>query len=143
MKSHASVRRNLPLASVAARFLLVAFLVFGTFNPSYYSAVTWIVSDGAHLSIKAFLGFALALCWMVVLRISLAGLGWIGLAYIGAALAILLLLEVQFGVLRLFSPYVLVILAEFAFSGAVALGLVFAYWVRQASGQSAVVKMPP
>ena len=50
MKSYASVRRNLPLASLATRFMLMAFLVFGTYNPSGYALSVWIVSGSAPLS---------------------------------------------------------------------------------------------
>jgi len=139
MKNHASVRRNLPLASVAARFLLVAFLVFATFNPSHYSILAWALSGSALLSAKAVIIFGLAMSWLILLRISLAGLGRLGAAYVGAAFLVLLLIEAQFGVLRFFSSYALVLMAEFALASVLTFGLVFSYWVRQASGQSAIV----
>jgi hypothetical protein len=143
MKSHASVRRNLPLASVAARFLLMAFLVFATFNPSYYSISTWIFSEPSLLSIKLVAGFGLILTWLIVLRIVIGGLGSIGLVYLGLALAVLALLGAQFGLPRGFSTQALLVMAELGLAIALTFGLVFSYWVRQASGQSAVVKNPP
>lgn len=143
MKSHANVRRNLPGSSVLARLLLMTFLVFATFNPSYYSITTWLLSDTSVPSIKALVAFALALTWLTVLRISLAGLGSLGLAYIGLSLVVLSLIEVQFGFLRFFSAYAVTLLIELGLSVALAFGLVLSYWVRQASGQSAVVKRPP
>jgi hypothetical protein len=143
MKSHASVRRNLPLASVSARFLLVAFLVFATFNPSYYSISTWMLSGFSLLSIKAFLAFGLGVSWLILLRIALAGLGGLGAAYIALACLVLALLEVRFELMRSFSTYALLLMAELALTVVITFGLVFSYWVRQASGQSAVVKTPP
>jgi len=143
MTSHAQVRRNLPLASVAARFLLVALLVFATVNPSHYSILTWIMSASAFLSLKAVIAFGLALAWLILLRISLAGLGWLGLAYVGMAFLALALLEAQFKLLRLFSSFTLLIMAELALAIVLTFGLVFSYWVRQASGQSPIVKRPP
>jgi len=143
MKNYGLVRRNLPLASVAARFLLVAFLVFATVNPSHYSILTWIVSGSAILTAKAVIAFGLALAWLILLRISLAGLGWLGLAYVGLAFLVLALLEAQFKLLHLFSSFTLVIMAELALAIVLTFGLVFSYWVRQASGQSAIVKTPP
>ncbi len=142
MKNHASVRKKLPLASVAARFLLVAFFVFATLNPSYYSLSTWMLSGFSLLSAKAFIAFGLALSWLILLRMSVEGLGRLGLAYVGFAFLALLLFEVQFGLLRLLSTYTLLLLAELALAIILTLGLVFSYWVRQASGQSAVVKIP-
>jgi hypothetical protein len=143
MKSHASVRRNLPLASVAARFLLMAFLVFATFNPSYYSISTWIFSEPSLLSIKLVAGFGLILTWLIVLRIVIGGLGSIGLVYLGLALAVLAVLGAQFGLPRGLSTQALLVMAELGLAIALTFGLVFSYWVRQASGQSAVVKNPP
>jgi hypothetical protein len=143
MKSHALVRRHLPLASVAARFLLVAFLVFATVNPSHYSILTWILSDSPFLNAKAVIAFGLALSWLILLRISLAGLGWLGFAYVALAFVVLALVEMQFELLHLFSPFALVIMAQFALAIVLTFGLVFSYWVRQASGQSAIVKRPP
>ncbi len=143
MKNHASVRRKLPLASILARFLLVAFLVFATFNPSYYSILTWLLSDFSHPSVKALIAFGLALTWLIVLRISFAGLGRLGWTYVGLAILVLTLLEAQFALLRPFSTYLLVVMSELALAVVLTFGLVLSYWVRQASGQSAVVKTPP
>jgi hypothetical protein len=143
MKSHASVRRNLPLASVTARFLLMAFLVFATFNPSYYSISTWIFSEPSLLSVKLVAGFGLILTWLIMLRIVIGGLGSIGLVYLGLALAVLALLGAQFGLPRGLSTQALLVMAELGLAIALTFGLVFSYWVRQASGQSAVVKNPP
>lgn len=142
MKNHASVRRKLPLASVAVRFLLVAFLVFATLNPSYYSIVTWMLSGFSLLSAKAFIGFGLALAWLILIRMSVEGMGWLGIAYVGFAILVLALLDVQFGWVGWFSTYTLLLLAELVLSTILTFGLVFSYWVRQASGQSAVVKIP-
>lgn len=143
MKSHASVRRNLPLASVAARFLLMTFLVLATFNPSYYAISTWIFSGPSLLSVKILVGFGLMLTWLIVVRIVLGGLGRLGLAYLGLALIVLILLVAQFGLPRGVSTYTLVLAAELGLAIALTFGLVLSYWVRQASGQSAVVKNPP
>jgi|EndMetStandDraft_4_1072995.scaffolds.fasta_scaffold167869_2 hypothetical protein len=143
MKSHAYVRRKLPLAGVLARFLLVSLLIFATFNPSYYSILTWIAGSSSPISIKAFVMFTLALSWMIILRFSLAGLGRLGLLYVAATGLALFLLEMRFGFLPSVSAYTLTILIELALAVIVTFGLVFSYWVRQASGQSAVVKRPP
>jgi Family of unknown function (DUF6524) len=143
VKSHAYVKRKLPFAGVVARFVFVTFWVFATFNPSYYSISTWLLSGFSLLSVRGFVAFSLMMSWVLLLRISLAGLRPIGRAYVGLAVVILALLEAQFGFLRLFSPYMLVLLGELAFAVVLTFGLVFSYLVRQASGQSAVIKRPP
>lgn len=141
--SYANVRKKLPIASAAIRFFGVSFLVFATFNPSYYSITTWIIGDTSLPTMKAFVGFVLALTWLTVLRISIQGLQRIGLAYIGMAIAIGALLESQFHILRHMPPYSLFLLAELGFALAITFGLVFAFWMRQFAGQSSVVKNPP
>lgn len=143
MKSHASVRRNLPLASVAARFLLMAFLVLATFNPSYYAVSTWILGGSGLTSVKLMVGFGLMLTWLIVLRIVLGGLGGLGIVYLLTATIVLALLAAQFGLPRGLSTFTLMLVAELGLAAALTFGLVFSYWVRQASGQSAVVKNPP
>jgi hypothetical protein len=143
MKSHGNVRRILPWPGVLARCLLMVSLVFATFNPSYYSISTWLLSDSSMPSVKALVAFGLALTWLIVLRISLAGLGWLGLVYIGLSLLILALIEARFGFLRFLSTFGATLFVELGLAVALAFGLVFPYWVRQASGQSAVVKRPP
>jgi hypothetical protein len=143
MKSYANVRKKLPITSSLVRFLVVSFLVFATFNPSYYSIATWIISDASFISIKAVIGFGLVLTWVIVLRMSIHGLQWIGVTYIGMAIVTGALLELQFGVLQYFSSYAKILLAELAFALTVTFGLVISYWVRQFAGQSAVVKNPP
>lgn len=141
--SYANVRKKLPVQSAVVRFLAVSFLVFATFNPSFYSITTWIISDASLLTIKAFIGFTLVLTWLAVLRIAIHGLQWIGVAYLGMAIVVGALLELQFEVLQYFSTYAKILLVELAFALAVTFGLVISYWVRQFAGQSAVVKNPP
>jgi hypothetical protein len=143
MKGYGTVRRKLPFASVLVRFLLAAFLVFATFNPSYYSISTWLISGTSVLSIRAFVGFALLLTWIIVLRISLAGLGWLGLAYVGVTFLIGALFEIQFEFIHLVPEYALILASELTFASILTFGLVFSYWIRQVSGQSPIVKMPP
>ncbi len=140
MKSYANVRKALPLAGILARFLLVTFLTLATFNPSYYSVSTWIVSDGSLISLKAVTGFGLAAVWIVLLRMSLEGLGWLGLGFTGMAALIGAILAAQFGLLDGVAGYTLVLLLQIAFAATITFGLVFSYWVRQATGQSAVYK---
>lgn len=143
MKSYANVRKKLPITSSLVRFLAVSFLVFATFNPSYYSIATWIISDASFISIKAVIGFGLVLTWVIVLRMAIHGLQWIGVIYIGMAIVIGALLELQFGMHQHLSIYAKILLAELAFALTVTFGLVISYWVRQFAGQSAVVKNPP
>jgi hypothetical protein len=141
--SYANVRKKLPWKSALVRFLAVCFLVFATFNPSLYSISTWIISDASLLTVKAFIGFALVLTWLIVLRIAIQGLQWLGLAYIGMAAVIGMLLEWQFPMFRYLPLYSQVLMAELGIALAITFGLVFSYWVRQFAGQSAVVKHPP
>src|SRR5262245_54287547 len=130
MKSYASVRRNLPLASLAARFLLIGFLVFATYNPSGYAISIWIVSGSAPLSARVFVAFGLMLTWLILVRIVVGGLQQLGVVYVCLAFIVVMLLTAQYGVPRGFSMRLLILIAELGLTVVLTFGLVFSFWVR-------------
>lgn len=143
MSSYAQVRRTLSWTSVLARFLLVSYLVFATYNPSNYSLLTWILSGVSNWSVRLFLLFSLGLAWLIILRLSFQGLGRLGAFFIACALFLLFLTEARFGFLADLPRFQLLIVVELLVAVFITFGLVLSYWVRQASGQSPIVKHPP
>ncbi len=141
--SHAVVRRKLPWWGVAGRFLLACFLVFATYNPSYYSLATLIVSDVSNPSARLFLGFCLLLAWIIILRVSLAGLDRLAWYAVLSFIVILGLLEIEFQLFRTLNSFTAILLLELLVAGILAFGLIQSYWVRSIAGQSPVVKHPP
>ena len=141
--SYAVVRRKLPWWGLVSRFLVPCFLVFATYNPSYYSLTTWIISDVSNPSVRLFLGFSLFVCWIIVLRISFAGLDRLAWFFVMSFIIILALLELEFQLLGSLQSFTLILLLELLAAAVLAFGLVQSYWVRAVAGQSPVVKTPP
>lgn len=141
--SYAVVRRKLPLWGLLGRFLLPCFLVFATYNPSYYSLTSWIISGVSSPSVRLFLGFSLVVTWIVILRISFAGLDRLAWYFVISFIIILALLEIEFHIFRSLQSFTLILLLELLAAAVLAFGLVQSYWVRAIAGQSPVVKTPP
>ena len=141
--SYAVVRRKLPWWGLVSRFLVPCFLVFATYNPSYYSLTTWIMSDVSNPSVRLFLGFSLLVCWIIILRVSLAGLDRLAWYFVMSFVIIVVFLELEFRVLANLQSFTLILLLELLAATVLAFGLVQSYWVRAIAGQSPVVKTPP
>ena len=141
--SYAVVRRNLPWWGVAARYMLSCFLTFATYNPSLYSLTTFVASDIFSPSVRIFIGFALLLSWVVILRISFAGLDRMAWFAVFCFILSLCLLEIEFHIFRGLDSFSAILLLELLIAAVLAFGLVQSYWVRRLAGQSPVVKFPP
>ena len=143
MISHAQVRRQLPFRGVAARYVLVCFLVFATYNPSNYSLFVWLLSGHAPTSVKMFAAASAAILWVVLLRIAFSGLRGFGFFALALLAIIVALLEWEYQLLANLSRFTLFFLLQLAVATAISFGLLLSYWVRQSAGQSPVVKHPP
>lgn len=65
---------------IALRVALALALVLATFNPSGHSFYHWLFTPPLELSaVKAFLGVALLVAWVVCLRTAYVALGAVGL----------------------------------------------------------------
>lgn len=143
MNSHGQVRKVLPWLGVLWRYLLVCLLVFATYNPSYYTLTAWILTSGDPISARVLAAFVLGVAWFIVLRFSLQGLGNFGGFLVALALLIIALLEQKYRVLAALDGFMLTVALLMIFSAVVTTGLTLSYWIRQATGQSPVVKHPP
>jgi len=143
VNSYAQVRLRLPWRGVLWRFVVVCYLVFATYNPSHYSLTLWAVSGASQIGLRTFVLFCLALAWLIVLRLSLQGLGRLGAFYVASAFFVLYLIGNRLDLDLSVSPFLLIVMAELLFAAVITFGLVFSYWVRQACRQSPIVKHPP
>lgn len=143
MKSYGQVRVKLSLTSLFIRLLLVGFVVFGTFNPSSYTITGWLLAGGSDIGLRLFVGFSLVCVWIVILRISMSGIGLLGAFFGACALLVFFILGIRFGFLQNLSTYEVLVLCQFGVVIWLTLGLVLSFFIRQFSGQSPVVKNPP
>jgi hypothetical protein len=72
--------------SFLLRLLFALLLVFGTYNPTDFSYLSWVISGDAGFDpVTALVGVALLIAWIVFLRATFLSLGWLGII-LGAAL---------------------------------------------------------
>ena len=71
--------------SFVGRWVFALALVLGTYNPTDYSYVSWITSEGVVFGpVVALVGVALLICWIIYLRATFMSMGWLGII-LGAA----------------------------------------------------------
>lgn len=149
MMGHGGVRQKLPLPGLVARVLLSLTLVFATYNPLGFSIITYLWTSDAPASVLVFVGFALALTWFIFARISLMGLGVGGLLIAFGFVLVVIILPLAMGSTDdTFgdAPDTITIVTigiQILLSLLLSFGLVFSYWVRELTGQSAIIKDPP
>ncbi len=143
MHSYAQVRLKIPLWGIVARFLLVALLTFGVYNPSSFTITAWLVTSDANTAVRTLIAISIVIIWLVVLRVSLAGLGRFGAFLVACLLVIFGIVELNMRLLSSMSPFVLIVLGQLFFCAVITFGLVLSYFIRQLTGQSQVVKIPP
>ena len=90
------------IGSFFARWLFAALLVFGTYNPTDYSYLSWLLAEGTELGpIVALVGLVLLIAWIVFLRATFLSLGWLGICLGAALFGCVLWLLVDVGLLSL------------------------------------------
>jgi hypothetical protein len=118
------------------RWLFAAFLVFGTYNPSPYSFIGWLVSEGFQFGpVPALVGIVLICLWIIFLRATFLSLGWLGITLGAALFACLIWLLVDFGLLSLESTSALAWLSLIVLSMVLAVGVSWSHIRRRLTGQ--------
>jgi len=89
------------VTSIIPRVLFAVALVLLTWNPSGWSYVDWALRDrSAFDAVKAFFGVLLLGGWVFYVRSAWVSLGAVGLVLVGALLATVVWMLVQFGVVE-------------------------------------------
>jgi hypothetical protein len=67
--------------SFFGRWLFAIILVFGTYNPSGFSYVSWFLAEDTSLGpVVAVVGLVLLIAWMIYLRATFLALGVVGIS---------------------------------------------------------------
>lgn len=122
--------------SFLLRWLFAAVLVFGTYNPTHYSWISWVLSPETTLGpIAALIGVALLIAWVVYLRATFLSMGWLGIALGAALFACVIWLLIDIGLLKLDSTGAFSWLALILVSLLLAAGMSWSHIWRRLSGQ--------
>lgn len=118
------------------RFVFAIIMVFATYNPEGASYYSWALNDlSAFTILKAFVGVALLIAWIILIRATLGSLGFIGIILAAAffGLAIWLIIDVlglSTDNLRVISYIVGIMLAS-----VLSIGVSWSHIRRRISGQ--------
>ena len=124
------------VGSFFARWLFAALLVFGTYNPTEYSYLSWLLAEGTEFGpIVALVGMILLIAWIVFLRETFLSLGWLGICLGAALFACVLWLLVDVGLLSLDSTSAITWLVLLVLSLILATGMSWSHIRRRLTGQ--------
>lgn len=122
--------------SFLGRWLFAILLVFGTYNPSGYSYVSWLSAEQTEFGpVLAIIGLLLVTCWIIYLRATFLSLGWLGVLLGAALFACIIWLLVSIGWLKLDSSGVITYLALLLLSLILATGMSWSHVRRRLTGQ--------
>jgi hypothetical protein len=124
------------MATILTRIAFAVALVLLTWNPSKWSYVEWALRDrSAFDAVKAFCGVLLLGGWVFCLRTAWVSLGALGLVLVGALLATIVWMLVQFGVVQAGATQTFVWIVLVAVGIALGIGLSWSKVRQRATGQ--------
>lgn len=128
--------RDLGAGGFLARIVFAMALVFGTYNPTDFSYISWAFSEGHEFGpVTALLGVVLLIAWIVFLRATFLSLGWLGIVLGAALFGCIVWLFVDLGWFSLDSPTAITWAALVMLSLILAVGLSWSHIRRRLTGQ--------
>jgi hypothetical protein len=125
--------------SFILRWIFAIVLVFGTYNPTDYSYVSWVTGANSSFEpVMALVGVALLIAWLIFLRATMVSLGLIGIILFGALFACLIWVLVDMQWLTLDSSGAMTWVILLVLSFILAVGMSWSHIWRRLSGQVSV-----
>ncbi|MEM9316649.1 MAG: DUF6524 family protein [Pseudomonadota bacterium] len=122
--------------SFLMRWLFAVVLVFGSYNPTPFSYVGWLLSEEFSFGpLPALAGLLLLSRWILFLRATFLSLGWLGVTLGAAIFATMLWLLIDLGLLSLEATGALTWIALLVLSLLLGLGMSWSHIRRRLTGQ--------
>ena len=122
--------------SFLGRWIFAAALVFGTYNPSGYSYISWLLAEQTEFGpVVAIVGLVLLIGWIIYLRATFLSMGWLGVTLGTALFAAIIWLLVDIGWLSVDSTGFITYLALLLASLILATGMSWSHIRRRLTGQ--------
>ena len=122
--------------SFLGRWIFAVILVFGSYNPSGHSYITWLLAEQTAFGpVVAIAGLVLLIAWIIYLRATFLSMGWLGVSLGVALFASIIWLLVNIGWLSLDSTGVITYLALLLLSLILATGMSWSHIRRRLTGQ--------
>jgi hypothetical protein len=124
------------MGTLITRIAFAVALVLLTWNPSTWSYVDWALRDRSSFdAVKAFFGVLLLGGWVFCVRSAWVSLGAVGLVLVGALLATIVWMLVQFGVVAAGATKSIVWIVLIAVGIALGIGVSWSKVRQSATGQ--------
>ena len=128
--------------SFVGRWLFALALVFGTYNPTAYSYVSWVMAEGTEFGPEiAVVGLILLIAWIIYLRATFQSMGVLGISLGVALFAAIIWLFVDMGLISLESTSMMTYLVLILLSIILATGMSWSHIRRRLTGQFDVDEM--
>jgi hypothetical protein len=119
-----------------ARWFFAVALVFGTYNPSDYSYMNWVLGSTSEFGpVMALTGVALLIAWIIFLRATFLSMGILGIALGAALFGCLIWLLIDLGLLSLDATGALTWIVLLVLSLILATGMSWSHIRRRLTGQ--------
>lgn len=131
--------KELGTGGLLIRLLLSAILVFGTYNPTAFSYISWVFAEGHEFGPEtAIVGILLLIGWIVLLRATFLSFGWLGIILWAALFSCVIWWLVDVGWLSLDSTGVITWITLAVMSLVLGMGTSWSHMRRRLTGQVAV-----
>ncbi len=123
-------------ASFLGRCVFALALVCGTYNPTDYSYVSWVLAEDTTFGpVPALVGVVLLIGWIIFLRATFLSLGWLGIILGAALFGCVVWLLVDLGWLSLDSGSAVTWVALILIALILAVGMSWSHIRRRLTGQ--------
>lgn len=118
------------------RWIFALLLVLGTYNPSGFSYVTWVLKEETSFGpVVAIVGLLLLIGWIFCVKTTFDALGWLGVTLGGALFAAVIWLLVDIGWVSMESTGILTWFTLVVISLILATGMAWSHVKRRITGQ--------
>lgn len=119
-----------------ARWVFALVLVLGTYNPSGFSYITWVLDGETSFGpVVVIIGLLLLIGWIFCVKTTFDAIGWLGVTLGAALFAAIIWLLVDVGWLSLESTGIMTWLALVVISLILAVGMAWSHVKRRITGQ--------
>ena len=119
-----------------ARWVFALVLVLGTYNPSGFSYITWLLDEETSFGpVVTIIGLLLLIGWIFCVKATFDALGWLGVTLGAALFAALIWLLVDVGMISMESTGILTWLSLVVISLILAVGMAWSHVKRRITGQ--------
>lgn len=130
------MNQQLGTLGFVGRWIFALLLVVGSYNPSGYSYISWLLDEDTSFGpVLVIFGLLLLIGWIFCVKTTFNALGWLGVILGAALFAAMIWLVVDLGLITLESTGILTWLTLVVISLILAVGMSWSHVKRRITGQ--------